>query len=316
MLNFLNTPPSPEAEPPHPPGERRSAVSRAWQWASVGGNALLGAVEIIFGHASNTLSVLADGLHNAGDAVSYGTQTDNERNGHKYSEEKLKRRRKFGYWVITLSSGLAGMKAGVDLASGQESEHNQVALYAAAASLSLSSLLLVRLQKGIRRKKQLEGRSSMTMEEKDLMMHVGRFDVPSAAAATIGALVQKHNVDVEQWIAMVSGAYGVCLFRPTEKNLAENHAHSLEELEKGHRCDHGHGHRVSSPHEHEHRLTWADKLASHIWATGSYFGGRLKQRHEAPLCEESKEYSLTKKTLLGATAVTGAALGATAWKYV
>lgn len=195
-----------EVSKDHPP-----VISKEFKWTTVAGNAVIGAAELFTGNIS-TLSVTADGLHNVGDTASYYIQTENILNAG-YSEEKRHRLRKAAYWIIATTSMVAGVRAGIDLSLGHESTPHDGALYTASASLALSGIMLARL-----RRRQSK-RDYQTVHEQDLAKHFWQMDLPSAALATLGAVLQKYNVDIEQIIATASGAWGVWAFRPTTANL-------------------------------------------------------------------------------------------------
>jgi hypothetical protein len=203
----------PSQEPP---------ISQSWKWMTVLGNAAIGACELAAGNISS-LSVTADGLHNVGDTATYYMQAENIVNTD-LSEERRQRLRKVAHYVIAASSLGVGMKAGYDLATDQEHLQNAAAIYTASASLALNGLMFARLRQGMRRK---HGHASV--HEKDLLKHFWAIDIPSAALAVTGAVLQKYNIHIEQVAAIASSAVGAIAFRPTKRNLAHNcldHGHS------------------------------------------------------------------------------------------
>lgn len=202
------------------PQEHDPVISQEFKWTTVAGNAVIGAAELLTGNVS-TLSVTTDGLHNVGDTASYYIQAENILNT-SYSEEKRHRLRKAAYWIIATTSVIAGVRAGVDLSLNHEGTPHEGALYTASASLALSGIMLARLRR------QQSKKDHQTVHEQDLSKHFWQIDIPSAGLATMGAILQKYNVDIEQTIATASGAWGVWVFRPTKANLS-------------HSC-HGHGH--------------------------------------------------------------------------
>lgn len=214
-------------------------ISRTWQVATVAGNAVIGAAEILTGGGS-TLSVTTDGIHNAGDAATYYMQTENVLNP-KLTEEKIARRRKIAHSIIAGLSLAAAAKAGYDIQLDDETTHNPASLIAAGASLTLNVALMATLYRGINRKKR-EG--TLGPNEKDLTKHLWAIDVPSAAIAVGGAVAQRYGVDdVESVGAVVSGLVGAYAFRPTRDNLDHSDCAKHAHHEHGHRHGHGHGHQ-------------------------------------------------------------------------
>ncbi len=209
-------------------------ISRKWQAATIAGNALIGAAELASG-GGTTLSVTADGIHNAGDAATYYLQTENILNP-SLPEERIARRRKIAHTIIAALSLSVAVKAGYDLSFDEDISHNPTAIYSAGASLALNSLLMATLYRGINRRRK-EG--ILTPHEKDLTKHLWAIDVPSAALAVGGAVAQKYGIDtVEPIAAVASGLVGAYAFRPTEKNL--EHENCVKHDHAHH--DHGHGH--------------------------------------------------------------------------
>lgn len=216
--------------------DKKPVISRTWQVATVAGNAVIGAAEILTGGGSS-LSVTTDGIHNAGDAATYYMQTENVLNP-KLTEEKIARRRKIAHSIIAGLSLAAAAKAGYDIQFDDETSHNPASLLAAGASLTLNAALMATLYRGINRKKR-EG--TLGPNEKDLTKHLWAIDVPSAAIAVGGAVAQRYGVDdVESVGAVVSGLVGAYAFRPTRDNL--DHSDCAKHAHHDHNHGHGHGH--------------------------------------------------------------------------
>lgn len=231
--------------------EREPVISKRWKWATVLGNAAIGACELAMGNTS-TLAVTSDGLHNVGDTVTYYMQAENILNPDK-SEARRRRSRKIAHWIIATSSLAIGAKAGIDLALDHESTPDPGTIYAAGTSLALNGFLLHRLRKGMRAKKARQKSCHVSSDEHDLSKHFWAVDMPSAGLALGGAVLQRYNVDIEQVAAMASGMVGAYAFRPTEANLSHN-------------ClDH---HTAKPAHTHRHRKkSWREQM-------------RYKPRHE------------------------------------
>jgi divalent metal cation (Fe/Co/Zn/Cd) transporter len=203
-------------------GEHAPAISKRWKYATVFGNLALGIAELATGNA-RSLAVAADGLHNLGDAATYSMQS-NDVLQTDMDAERVHRRRKIAHWAIAVSSGAIGIKAGLDLAGDASHEVNNVAAYAAGASLLYNGALLARLRQGIRTQHAELGSAIDCHQEDDLTKHLLRLDIPSAGLALGGVIAQKYGLQsAEQLAAIASGVLGVVAFRPTVSNL--NHAH-------------------------------------------------------------------------------------------
>lgn len=206
-----------------PDGSRHApAITPLWKRMTVGGNLLLGSVELFAGNF-DSLAVAADGVHNIGDAVTYNLQSDDLLR-QDMSRMRLQRRRKAAHWIIAVSSGAIAAKAGIDLAGGASHQAQDLALYAASASVLFNGGLLYRLRQGITRQHKLLGPDIDCHREKDLTKHFLRLDIPSAGLALGGVVAQKYGFeDAEQLAGIASGLLGVVAFRPTRKNLAHIH---------------------------------------------------------------------------------------------
>lgn len=221
-------------------------VTRGWKWATVLGNAAIGACELATGNLAS-LSVTADGLHNLGDTATYYMQAENVLNT-ELSDERRQRLRKVAHYIIAASSLGVGVKAGFDIAEGQEHAQNAFAVYTAGASLALNGALFTRLRRGMKR-----GSNDSSVHAKDLSKHFWAIDIPSAALAVTGALLQKYNVHIEQAAAILSSAVGVVAFRPTKKNLAHN-------------ClDHDHHDHARKTNKGQHRYTGPRQKSDKNW---------------------------------------------------
>jgi hypothetical protein len=242
-------------------------ISQRWKWATVLGNAAIGAAELATGNLS-TMAVTADGLHNAGDAVTYHMQADNILN-KKLTEAQRTRRRKIAHWIIGASSMAIAAKAGIDLSAGHEGVQHTGALYAAGASLALNGALFGRL----RRNQKRQPARQHSEHEHDLTKHFLAVDIPSAALAFGGALLQKYSVPAEQVAAIASGLVGAWAFRPTKANL-EHHC-----------LDHDHTPPPASGHD---TAGLADRHPSFDWAS---FETRL-ERLEARLLAAERQAAI------------------------
>lgn len=226
-------------------------ISERWKWITVGGNLAAGVAELatgkidsfdslastwkeMFSGGYSNMSLIADGLHNVGDAASYYMQAENVLN-KELSEQKRQRMRKVSYWLIAASSLGISAKAGVEIPLGGEEDPNTFGIYTAGASLALSGLLLASMQ---RKKRQRSVQHSHhhhshhghdDVHEHDLAKHFWKVDIPSASLAVAGAAMQKYNVDASHITAIVSGGIGAWAFRPTKKNL--EHDCMTEKLE-------------------------------------------------------------------------------------
>jgi hypothetical protein len=234
----------PEHEHVHDP-----AISQGWKWTTVLGNAAIGVCELATGNVAS-LSVTADGLHNIGDTATYYMQAENVINT-EIPDERRQRLRKIAHYVIATSSLGIGVKAGYDIATDQEHLQNAAA---ASASLALNGFLFARLRRGMRRR----AADHSSVYESDLSKHFWAIDIPSAALAVTGAVLQKYNVHIEQAAAVLSGIVGAVAFRPTEKNLAHNcldhghNAHQRHEDERGR-------HRYMGPHR-KYDKNWFERM--------------------------------------------------------
>lgn len=212
-------------------------LSKWWKRAVLLGNAAVGAAEITLGLGSSALSVLADGVHNVGDVVTYREQIENVSN-EKRSEKRRQLTRKLSHWAISLSSLGVGGKAAYDLANGTESHWSTPSMFVAGASLALSGTLYARLRG------QMKDTPTDSPHVKDLAKHFWGVDIPSAGLALAGAAVQRYSVPAEQVLGVLNGALGAYVFRPTTANLT--HAcpvHSMDGLthvDEHERHDHAH----------------------------------------------------------------------------
>lgn len=245
-----------EQSPDHEP-----IISHNWKRATVLGNLAIGAAEIVSGNTS-TLSVTADGVHNAGDALSYYIQAENILDGEKHSEEKVQRRRKIGHTIIAASSGLIAGKAGYDALTGHESSHGNFGIIAASASMAMNGLLYMRMRAGIRRKARARGSKEKTAVEKDLTKHMIGLDIPSAGLAMFGSIAQKFDAGIEQYTAIASGLLGAYLFRPTKANLSHDNCPLHDHHNHGATHEHSHGDCNHSHDEHNHNHSHEHKQDS------------------------------------------------------
>lgn len=224
-------------------------ISERWKWITVGGNLAAGVAELatgkidrfdslaevwkdMFSGGYSNMSLIADGLHNVGDAASYYMQAENVLN-KELSEQKRQRMRKISYWLIAASSLGISAKAGVEIPLGGEEAPNPLGIYTAGASLALSGLLLASMQR--KKRKRADQRPHHhhhghdDVHEHDLAKHFWKVDIPSASLAVAGAALQKYNVDASHIAAIISGGVGAWAFRPTKKNL--DHDCMTEKLE-------------------------------------------------------------------------------------
>ena len=188
------------------------AVTERWKWATVIGNAAIGAAELATGGTS-TLSVTADGVHNLGDTATYYIQSEDVLHPEQH-DSRRQRLRKASHWIIAVTSAGVGIKAGADLVIDHEAASHAASIYMAGASLALSGALFTQLRYRMR---QLE-RAACTDGEHDLQKHF-QVDIMSAVLAVAGAIFHRYAVNAEQLAAIVSGALGVYAFRPTKANL-------------------------------------------------------------------------------------------------
>lgn len=201
------------------------AIGKWWKYAAIAGNLALGMLELASG-GTHTLAVAADGIHNVGDAVVYGVQSDDLLNPD-IAENKLQQRRFFAYSTIAALSAVVGVKSGLELITSDTAEPtNNYGLYAASASLAYSSALLARLKLGIKRAHSGSGHDGQGAchKEHDLLRHLVRNDLPSAALAVAGAVAQRNGIANGDNIAGLLGAsLSFVSFVPTKSNL--NHRH-------------------------------------------------------------------------------------------
>lgn len=201
-------------------------IGHMWKWAAFSGNAVVGAAELFWGKL-DTLAATIDGVHNAGDSVTYLMQANDVLYGGRYTEQQLRSRRRLAYSIISGLSLLGMVHVGYDLATHDETRHNPAVSYAAIASVALNGALLTKMQINKKRQERLYGPSNCSGEH-DLRKHMLAVDIPSALLATGGALLQRAGVEAdintftitaEQVAAVVSGGLGMVAFRPWGKNL-------------------------------------------------------------------------------------------------
>ena len=202
-------------------------IKNWWKWLAVIGNGAIGVGEAWLGGLS-AMSVASDAVHNMSD-LTYGVQANNAIHHEEYSRRSLAARRKAVYWVISGCSGLAALKAGYDISTNQESAAHADTIYAAAASVALTSTLAISLEVGVRRRANDPSYIPSVDDEhttRDLRKHLYQIDMPSAVLAVAGAVTQKYTFDVEQVLGLINGGFGVWVFRPTARNLdAHGHGH-------------------------------------------------------------------------------------------
>lgn len=211
----------------------KAAISRVWQVAAVTGNAAIGALELVTGagaSGASTMAVVGDGLHNLGDAATYWAQTNDVRKGIAHGGEAETKRRRFIFSAIAASSLWVAVQGGMDIAQHDEhnSDHNDLALAAAGASVALNGMLAAHLVAGTRRTRNERG-GNHCQHENDLLTHIA-IDSFSAVAGLAGAVAQRYNFDIagvgiDNAAAMASGVVGAWAFRPTTSNLSHIHEH-------------------------------------------------------------------------------------------
>lgn len=260
-------------------------LSKWWKRAVLLGNAAVGAAEVALGVGSSALSVLADGVHNIGDVVTYREQIENVAN-EKRSERRRQMTRKLSHWAISLSSLGVGGKAAYDLASGAESHWSTPSMFVAGASLALSGTLYARLRG------QLKDTPSDSPYVKDLAKHFWGVDIPSAGLALAGAAVQRYSVPAEQVLGIMNGALGAYVFRPTAGNL--DHVCPVHSMDgPGHACeDDEHDH----PHDHAHEASGQGRGAGLL--------GRLRER----VASSERPRRWRRAVAVGVTAVAASTL--------
>lgn len=203
----------------------KELVSRRWQRFVVWGNTILAGAEIATGRLNN-LAVLADALHNAGDAYTYHIQCENVLDNKQLDESKINKRRKIAHSIIAGGSLAVATTATYELLNNVNEEIGYGTIAVAGLSVAFNSLVATKpLRAVLSRRDNGHGHSH---SEKDILKHIGLVDMPSSVLALGGALAQKYNVDlagmsVEHLSAIASGGLGAYAFRPTEKNL---HGHS------------------------------------------------------------------------------------------
>lgn len=209
------------------PDAAPAPIKNWWKWLAVVGNGVISVSEAWLGGLS-AMSVASDAAHNMSD-LTYGVQANDAVRQAKYSSKSLAARRKVVYWVISGCSGLAALKAGYDICTDQESEAHADTVYAAAASVALTSTLAISLEIGVRRRAKGPDYIPSADDEhttRDLRKHLYQIDMPSAVLAVAGAATQTYNFDVEQVLGCINGGFGAWVFRPTAHNLdAHGHGH-------------------------------------------------------------------------------------------
>lgn len=180
------------------------------------GNIAIGAAEVLTG-GSGALAVTTDGVHNVGDAISYAAQFEADETKNK---RKIKRLRKFGHWVIASSSLMVGSKAMYDIATHADHNTHSASLFAATASVAFNGYLA----RGIIPVVKEHGWKRLTGAQRDIVKHFAAVDAPSSVLAVGGAIAANAGANyASSTAAVVSGAIGAYVFRPTKKNLEEPH---------------------------------------------------------------------------------------------
>ncbi len=262
--------------------EKKPLVTRKWQIGTVAGNAIIGAAEIATGQFS-TLSVAADGFHNFGDAFTYYTQTESVLNKN-HSEERKKKLRKLGYWILFGTSAAIAAKTVYDMNTEQEHATHPLTLWTASASLALNSVLASTLYRNYRKRNK---NGIKDHHEHDIVKHLFT-DTASATLAFGGAIAQKYGItDIESYAALSGAAITGWAFRPTRNNLEHTHDHFSE--------DHDHGHSHGETHELSETLKQAispqaAKIAFAA-ASGKELSGqiRIKRRQKKAFIEATPE---------------------------
>jgi hypothetical protein len=245
----------------HSHAEEEPVISESWKWMTVIGNAAIGACELATGNLA-TLSVASDGLHNVGDTATYYMQAENIVNPN-LSDQRRQKLRKVSHCIIAASSLGISIKAGFDMAHDHESAQNVGTIYAAAASLALNGLMLNRFRSGVRRR----AINHTSTYEKDLSKHFWAVDIPSAALALAGSVLQRYNVGIEQTAALASGLVGAFAFRPTKANLSHN-------------ClSHDHSHQASERPGGKHRYAGPRRPSSKSWLERASYEPRHARPH-------------------------------------
>ncbi len=197
---------------------QETAVSKSWVRSAYIGNLALGAAELVTGNTA-TLSVAVDGVHNVGDGIAYKMQGDDILSDST-DIARLQSRRKAVYWIISASSALVGVKAGLDLSQDISHEANNASMYAAGASLLFNGALFARFRQGVKRRRDPQDSVLARVKEHDLHKHFIGFDIPSAGLALFGVAAQRHGMEyTEQAAAAFSSLLGLYHFRPTKWNL-------------------------------------------------------------------------------------------------
>ncbi len=210
---------------------QKSTLGRAIKWVTTLGNGAIGVTEMAIAQL-NTLSTLADGIHNIGDFASYWLQFDTVHRGHMLDVETIKKRRRISHSFIMGLSFLAMAQVGCELLDGEKETHyNSNVMYAGAASLVLSGGVLAHMQlRAMRQKRDRHGIAPdcNSAAEHDIRKHLLLSDIPSAAMAVGGAWLQRNGYDMEwgdvtvsaeQLVAVGSSALTAYFFRPTKGNL-------------------------------------------------------------------------------------------------
>lgn len=174
----------------------------------------------------DNLAVLADGLHNLGDGVTYAVQSGNLLNEQVNTDvERLARRRRLSFGALAAGSAMVGATAAIEYISNTENYVSTASIGVAAASVAFNGLVSVKPLRTVWDRRHNQAGHSPA--ERDIIKHIALLDMPSSVLALVGSLMQKYapGLHAEQVAAMVSSGIGAYAFRPSSKNLGHNHPH-------------------------------------------------------------------------------------------
>lgn len=246
-----------------PAKEKSGSINAGLQYAASGVNAITGTLGVagsLFGESAS-MATFVNGLHDAGDSLSYWTQGQRIRHGESFNAQRHETYKKIGHWSIFGTSAVAGVKSVYDVGNSivgnlEVATPSTASVVASLGSLAFAGSLAYASDRKIRQRQARMDDPHRTDAEKDWMKHVLKMDVPSSALAVGGVWAQSFGTPggtvTEQILGVASAGLGMYLFRPTKENLTHDHAsHEPDENGQVAHDHHGHGHEHGHGHGHE-----------------------------------------------------------------
>ena len=212
-------------------------------WANAGA----GLWETIAGWRHGSSAVLADGIHNAGDALAYWIQTAARKAQLNNDPKTVAKLRTLGAWAMSIAGGITFAKSGVNLVESISQENQEevpslLLLASTIGSLAVSlgpfSYFAYKNKEKIKKWTSLRkilNQEGMQSTDKDLFRHL-IFDLTSSSSAFVSALmlsVSQNEIikPLDATIGAIASVATMRAFRPTKANLKEDHV-PIGELSK------------------------------------------------------------------------------------